>query len=361
MGITELEIAVINNKAPVTLADAVYIGDGTTTTVADVLASGAATTSLKHNFGLTGSVKFTINFNELIITNSTWQLCSNTGMYTQANTLSCTIPEGISNSNNWYYLISTKSDGYRVVDLTKLSTDSGGNIICAINNKTVYPIIYPIENLYVIGGKMYRNNYKSFSKYATIGDSISFSGCMDALDIPILQSLCVNGATIIGENSMCAQADSLDSDVELVTILGGTNDRSAIISGSGEYISSKVGEITAIGTTKNKTTFYGAYQYIIEKCYEINPNIKIMLCCPPRAWSQTEPYNEVIGLDKVGDLVKNVAKFYSLPYVDLYNNCPINEVTRDTYLNDKLHPNAEGCSLIGSLVKGEIKRCYCGQ
>ena len=361
MNTTELEIAVIDNKAPVTFADAVYIGDGTATTVADLLASGATTTSLKHNFGLTGSVKFTINFNELTITNTTWRLCTNTGNYTQVHTLSCKIPDGISDSNNWYYLISTQSDGYKVVDSTKLSTDSGGNIICAINSKTVHPIIYPIENLYVIGGKMYGNNYKSFSKYATIGDSISFCGCMNALDIPVLQRLCVNGATIMRENSMCSQADSLDSDTELVTILGGTNDRNIIIAPGGECIPSKVGELTAVGTTKNKDTFYGAYQYIIEKCYEINPNIKIILCCPPRAWAQSEPYAEVIGLDKVGELVKNVAKFYSLPCVDLYNECPINEVTKDIYLADKLHPNTAGCQLIGLSVKAAIKRYYCGE
>ena len=66
---TELTIGVITgNKAPVTLAEAVYIGDGTTKTVKDVLSEGGTSSSIKHNFALTGNVKFTINFTDKTIT-----------------------------------------------------------------------------------------------------------------------------------------------------------------------------------------------------------------------------------------------------------------------------------------------------
>jgi lysophospholipase L1-like esterase len=361
---TKLRLGVMpNNQAPITLAEGVYMGDGTDKTIKDLLLEGAGTTSLKHNFATTGSVKFTINFNDKTISNTTWILCTNIGYYTQT-TNSITIPDSVlSDNSNMYYLIS-ESSGYKIVKTTDLISDNGGNIVCGIfgSTKTVYPILYPVENLYVVGGKMYGNDYKSIGKVANIGDSITFSGCM-SLDIPVVQKLAMNGQHIIGEtNAMSAQADKLDEDVDLVTILGGTNDEGDVInSDTNDYNMEKVGTLMPVGDTKDKTTFYGAYQYIIEKCYEKNPNVKIILCCPPRAWQQSEPYTERTNLKLVGDLVKKVADFYSLPCVDLWHECPINEITKDIYLSDKLHPNSNGCTLIGNKVKGEIKKSYCGE
>lgn len=360
---TELTIGVITgNKAPITLAEAVYIGDGTTKTVKDVLSEGGTSSSIKHNFALTGSIKFTINFTDKTITHSTWVLCTNTGLFNSINLSSITIPDEVisaSTSNSKMYYLIVNSSGYKIVSASNLSSDSGGNIVCGICGTTVYPMLYPVDNLYVVGGSMYGNTYKSIGKVTNLGDSITFAGCMSGLDIPITNKLAVNGATIIG-NSITSQADHVTEDTDLITILGGTNDEKAIVS-NGKYIDSKVGTLQPIGSTFDKTTFFGAYQYIIETCYSKNSKVKIILCTPPRAWEQSEPYNERTSLKLVGDLVKQIGKFYSIPVLDLWNECPINEITRDVYLTDKLHPNSVGCGLISRLVKSAIKYYYCGQ
>lgn len=357
---TTLRKQVLADVAPVTLAECVYVGNGTDKTILDLLNSGSGSASLKYNFALTGSTSFFVDFTTKTISVGTWVTHTNTGYYTTPVT-TVTITEDVLASNertagDLFYFVSDNGN-YKFVKSNAFASDNGGNLIFAIWGKTVYPLLYPIDAIKIKGGAMHKHPFKSIGLVGTIGDSITYTGCMSTFGKHLpYENFGVNGATV---QTMCTQADQITSEFNAVIIMAGTNNEGGLVNSNGEFTSG-LGVLSEKGVVKDKSTFYGAYQYIIETLYEKNVNMKIMLVCPPRAWRQFEPYDERVNLEKVGEAVKNVANFYSLPYVDLWHECPFNEFTRDIYLPDKLHPSEAGCELIGNLVKGKFIEAYCG-
>ena len=56
------------------------------------------------------------------------------------------------------------------------------------------------------------------------------------------------------------------------------------------------------------------------------------------------------------EVAKEIASFYSLPIVDLYNHSGFNTWTNDDFLSDGLHPTWEGHKRIGTMIAKEIQR-----
>ena len=364
---TEMKKRVMQDKdgntiAPVTLGECVMVEGSDLLTYLNGLNLGNTSISGDvHKLALTGSASFIIDFINNTITHGTWTIYGDCSYFTTVNFSELTMDLGTTNATgnlgDLYYLI-VQSTGMKLVKATNMTKDTGGLIVCGIDSTRVYPMLYPIQNIKVIGGTIVGHTFKSIKKMALIGDSITFAGCMGVFSNHInTVNLAVSGTTIRGTNGLVAQAEKVTSDYDTAIIMGGTNDEGHIVS-NGEFISATLGTLQTIGSEFDKSTFYGAYQYIIEKLLEVNPTMKILLVCPPRAFSDST--TERTGLEKVGEAVINIANLYGLPYVDLWHRCPINLITNSTYLQDNLHPNANGNALIGNMVMGDFIKYYCG-
>ena len=355
-----------NAVSPYVLTDTIITDSNGTSlkTYLNNLGTGGSTTinSDLHQLALAGSAKFTIDYTTKTITHGTWTIYSADSYLTTANfsqiSMDSVTGDATKTSGGLYYLVVTSS-GMKIIKSTDMRSDTNGIVICGLDGVRVYPALYPIENIKVVGGAMEGHPYKSLSKVALIGDSITFGGCMSIFlnDLPG-KNFAVSGTTVRGTSGLVAQAEQVTSDYNVAIIMGGTNDQTTIVNSDLSFNETYLGTISSVGSSFDKATFYGAYQYIIEKLLTTNPKIKIMMCCPPRAWSDAS--TERIGLEKVGDAVKNVAAVYSIPVVDLWHNCPINSLTQSIYLQDFLHPTNAGNDLIGSIVKGEFIKHYCG-
>nr|DAZ34338.1 MAG TPA: GDSL like Lipase Acylhydrolase [Caudoviricetes sp.] len=352
-----------NPIAPITLGESVMVNGSDLLTYLGGLNLGGGTSgsSDAHKLALAGNVEFIINFTNNTITHKPWSIYGDCIYFSTANFSQLSMELGNTdaggNLGDLYYLVA-QNTGMKLVKATNMTKDTGGLIICGLDSTTVYPMSYPLYNIKVIGGTVAGHPFKSISKIGLLGDSITYGGCMSKfLEHINGVRLGVNGATIRqGTNSIIAQAENITDDYDSVVIMGGTND-SPHISNNGEFVSSALGTIQNIGSTFDKNTFYGAYQYIIEKLLGTNPKIKILLVCPPRAYSSSTKEKE---LEKIGEAVINIANFYGLPYTDLWHRCPINSITNTTYLRDKLHPTDVGNNLIGNMVMGDFIKYYCG-
>ena len=189
-------------------------------------------------------------------------------------------------------------------------------------------------------------NKTTYKKWVTIGDSLTFGGwgneANKVLNINEYINLAVSGTTIHGSNGMITQAKRVDSDTDLVVIMGGTND---------------MGWFNGMHATKDKGTFgekttgtfIGSYQLIIETLLEKNNKMKIILITPPRAFDSDRSF-----LATIGDWVKEVAQFYGLPCIDAYNCLGINDFNKHSFHSDLLHYNAEGNKRLGKTFANQI-------
>lgn len=139
---------------------------------------------------------------------------------------------------------------------------------------------------------------------------------------------------------------------EVMTIMGGDND---------DRLSVSVGEVMPIGSTYDTTTICGALQSAIEYALTQNPSLRIVLMTEPMGWTYRN--NTMVRVsDAIPQAYRDVAEFYGLPLIDLWNESGINELTRDTYYADPpdnhyymYHPNNEGWIRLSKIIVNALK------
>ena len=131
-----------------------------------------------------------------------------------------------------------------------------------------------------------------------------------------------------------------DSNPDVITLLGGTNDanRQQPLGTNDEFIKPL--------ENKDKSTVKGAWSYLIETLLVWKPSLEIIMCTPLKAINTTDysPY---------ADAVLEVAKFYSLPCVNLYYESKISKFTT-IYFDDSLHPSSVDGKRIANMVIDKI-------
>lgn len=157
----------------------------------------------------------------------------------------------------------------------------------------------------------------------------------------------VSGDKLTG--SMASRILNAGSDVDVVTVFGGTNDW---------QFNSPLGTVNSVS---GDGTVCGAVKYIIECHWQRNgANKPILFFSPiPRATSYGNlAMNNSAGysLYDLKEAVKEVCHNYAVPFLDQYDECflkPWMEVGNSTYFStssepagDGLHPNAEGHKLL---------------
>jgi len=177
-------------------------------------------------------------------------------------------------------------------------------------------------------------------KLMTLGDSTSEQDLWQAVVLSKMGfneyiNLAVGGTTInvFADN---VTSDNL-KDVDVVTIMGFFNNGPI-----------KKGSIDDKPSNNASDSVCAQYKYIIDKLLTLKPSINIILITPhcPRADDCSE---------KV-EAVKNIAMYYNLPCIDLYNEAGFNEFTFDLYLRDAVHSSQLGYYKEAQVIVGGMLR-----
>ncbi|WP_294131756.1 GDSL-type esterase/lipase family protein [uncultured Clostridium sp.] len=178
----------------------------------------------------------------------------------------------------------------------------------------------------------------------SLGDSLSALGVWQELvseDLGIKSwvNLAVGGQRVskFAEN---VTSENL-KDVDFVTVMGYFNSYDCP-AGSSEDLASN-GDTDSI---------WSNYKYIINKLKTLKPSVDIIIMS---AHKPAPPNNT----DSRAELVKQIAKYYSLPFIDIHNDGGFNEYTYSIYMyEDKIHSTDLGYEKEAKLISGELRRIF---
>lgn len=146
------------------------------------------------------------------------------------------------------------------------------------------------------------------------------------------------------------RADDMESDVDVVCVFGGTNDY-----GHGD---APMGNIY----DNDVYTFYGALNSLYTKLIKKYPKAYIFVMTPlHRKEEERQAGDEHRRLCDYVDAIRKTCDKYSIPVLDLYANSGINpqdEVIRDLFMPDGLHPNDAGYKRLAGMVAQFLKNQY---
>lgn len=148
----------------------------------------------------------------------------------------------------------------------------------------------------------------------------------------------------ISGQGMKTMADRLTTenmtDIDLVTVFGGTNDY-----GAGGY---HIGDY--INDTKDSNTFCGFIHRVIDKIYTCNPNVGVMFFTPLQRLDMQGENALGYKLVDYADAIINVCGIYGIPVCDLNRISGFNKYNISIYTNDLLHPNNLGYSKLAPII-----------
>jgi lysophospholipase L1-like esterase len=125
----------------------------------------------------------------------------------------------------------------------------------------------------------------------------------------------------------------------------------------------------------NTHTFLGAFRHSYESIIAKYPHIRFMVCTPIYHYFKENGEFTIDSDDKMfagetehyyawGDALIELCKEYKIPYLDLYRTLGINKFNRDYYFADEtgrsdgVHPNANGCKIMGDAISGGLLSHY---
>ena len=166
---------------------------------------------------------------------------------------------------------------------------------------------------------------------------------------------------------------SIRNTIDLVILMGGTNDHSAVEeTPSDENIGGTV-EWSATNITdtdwKNDTTFYnggdfdvttfvGAIASTIMKMQTWCPNAVVVLATPFSRWDvgthAQYKNSHGITLRDVSNIEIDVARYMDIPYMDINSQSGVNAWNYTKYVSDGVHPNTEGQKMLARAVANGI-------
>lgn len=135
--------------------------------------------------------------------------------------------------------------------------------------------------------------------------------------------------------------DTMDDDADIIVVFGGTNDY-----GHGDAPFGKFSDRTP-------DTFYGALHSLYIGLLNKYPDSQILIITPlhrdnelnSKWWPDSATEKTDVNLIDYVNAIKEVAKYYSLPVLDLfatYGVQPAVEIIKQKYMPDGLHPNDLG-------------------
>lgn len=143
------------------------------------------------------------------------------------------------------------------------------------------------------------------------------------------------------DKDFCFRAPAMEKDADVIVVFGGTNDY-----GHGD---------AEIGTFRDRTpdTFYGALHTLYTYLCETYPKAQKVIMTPLHCSNEDKPSSQNEPLKTYVEIIREVAEYYSLPVLDMYENSGIQPnipANSQAYTVDGLHPNDAGYELISELV-----------
>lgn len=144
-------------------------------------------------------------------------------------------------------------------------------------------------------------------------------------------------ATFDGKQSMVARYTSMSNDADIIIFKGGVNDHSLNI---------QIGEL--IATNKEKTTYFGALNFLFEELKKKYPNKPIVAMTPMDYSSVDSGINGNTNGDTIEDYrnaLKMAAGLHGVIVFNLHEEVSFNAHNAEDVTNfipDKLHPNQAG-------------------
>ena len=133
-----------------------------------------------------------------------------------------------------------------------------------------------------------------------------------------------------------------------------------------DRLSIQPGTVLPIGSEFNTQTTAGALQSAIEYIYSIKQNARIIIMVEPMGFTYEGNGYPKLCNELLAVAIRNVAKLYGLPCIDLWYKSGINELTRNTYyadptfesgnVNYMYHPNNEGWKVLSRIICDEMKK-----
>lgn len=152
----------------------------------------------------------------------------------------------------------------------------------------------------------------------------------------------------------CMRAEQMDKDADIICVFGGTNDY-----GHGD---------ARIGGPDDKDvyTFYGALNHLYTYLIETYPKAFIFVMTPLHRINENRNTGDgyktpSLTLKGYVDIIRETAEKYSLPVLDLYADSgiyPDNEISKNTWTADGLHPNDAGYRKIAGMIKKFLENSY---
>lgn len=157
------------------------------------------------------------------------------------------------------------------------------------------------------------------------------------------------------DNAFTDRVTTLDTSADGVIMIGGTNDTT-----------------TPIGTwdSTDKTTFYGALNYIFTTLLNNFQGKPILICTPiqPKADYLNNVPNahelllqlqatDTATVEIRSEAIKAKCHQYGLPCLDLFSCSGISGVN-SAYYTDSLHPSAYGQTRLASLIQSELSKLF---
>lgn len=150
----------------------------------------------------------------------------------------------------------------------------------------------------------------------------------------------------------------LSEDLDLVIIMGGTND-------AGVTVSAPLGDLSY---PFDETTFMGAVAATVVRVQKQCPHALVVLASPlsgrgpetevkkEQTANQTEPEYNGLGLttQDYAKAVEEVAEALSVPFIDVFGSTGINPFNRNQYISDIVHPNEAGQNAIARVIIGAL-------
>ena len=194
---------------------------------------------------------------------------------------------------------------------------------------------------------------KSWVKMACLGDSITDWGeiwinvVQEKLSFEEMYNLGIAQSTIADSDKdpFYARYQSIPADSDLIFVFGGTNDF---------YQNIPLGA----ADSENPGEFCGALNVLCTDLRQEYPDALLVFATPIQRTSAYGPGPNEAGLmlADYGEAMKAVCGGCGVPVIDLYNGSGLTVDNADTYLEDGLHPNAEGYQLLGEVIAAELKR-----
>lgn len=129
-----------------------------------------------------------------------------------------------------------------------------------------------------------------------------------------------------GSENQSYEAKLIGKNADIVVFDHGHNDR--------EQAVKKLGDINST----DRTTFYGAFNYVINKLYDDNPDVRIVFIVPPNRYTHSGSSTEQANMDAVRKALFQLAYKYGAPICDLMELCNFNLRTVKVLTLDGIHP-----------------------